>query len=76
MTLRIVQWTTGNIGKQSVDELARILESGANVVTTAAFINGRNLGPERKKLVDACERGRSSLFGTGVSPGFVEMRAS
>jgi hypothetical protein len=58
---------------QSVDELARILESGANVVTTAAFINGRNLGPDRKKLVDACERGGSSLFGTGVSPGFVDM---
>jgi hypothetical protein len=136
MTLRVVQWTTGNVGKQSVaaiaanpglelvgcyawspdkvgcdlgelcgldplgvtatddvdallalrpdcvvynpmwqsvDELARILESGANVVTTAAFINGRNLGPDRKKLVDACERGGSSLFGTGVSPGFVDM---
>jgi hypothetical protein len=58
---------------QSVDELVRILESGVNVVTTAAFINGRTLGPDRKRLVDACERGRASLFGTGVSPGFVEL---
>jgi hypothetical protein len=58
---------------QSVDELVRILESGANVVTTAAFVNGRNLGPDRKRLVDACERGGASLFGTGVSPGFVEL---
>jgi hypothetical protein len=136
MTLRIVQWTTGNVGKQSVaaiatspglelvgcyawspdkvgrdvgelcgleplgiaatddvdallalrpdcvvynpmwqsvDELVRILESGANVVTTAAFINGRNLGPDRKRLIDACERAGASLFGTGVSPGFVDM---
>jgi hypothetical protein len=136
MTLRIVQWTTGNVGKQSVaaiganpglelvgcyawspekvgrdvgelcgleplglaatddvdallglrpdcvvynpmwqsvDELVRILEAGVNVVTTAAFINGRNLGPDRKRLVDACEQGGSSLFGTGVSPGFVEL---
>ena len=136
MTLRIVQWTTGNVGKQtaiaihanpglelvgcyawspdkvgrdvgelcgrepfgvtatndvdallalrpdcvmynpmwpSVDELVRILSAGVNVVTTAAFINGRRLGPDRKRLVDACERGRSSLFGTGISPGWAEL---
>jgi len=136
MTLRVVQWTTGNVGKQSalaiarnpglelvgcyawspekvgrdvgelcgtgrlgvtatddvaallalrpdcvvynpmwpsVDELVRILESGANVVTTAAFITGSRLGAERQKLVDACERGGATLFGTGVSPGFVDM---
>src|SRR6478672_3501152 len=104
MTLRVVQWTTGNVGKRSVraiqtqpdlelvgcyawspdkagrdvgelvgieligitattdvdallalepdcvvynpmwpspDELVRVLEAGVNVVTTAAFINGR-----------------------------------
>ena len=136
MTLRIVQWTTGNVGKQSVtaiarnpalelvgcyawspdkvgrdvgelcgldplgvtatddvdallalrpdcvvynpmwqsiDELVRILGAGVNVVTTAAFINGRRLGPDRKRLVEACERGRSSLFGTGISPGWAEL---
>jgi hypothetical protein len=136
VTLRIVQWTTGNVGKQSaiaiarnpgleligcyawspekvgrdvgelcgiaplgvtatddvdallalrpdcvvynpmwpsIDELVRILEGGVDVVSTAAFINGRNLGADRKRLVDACERGRASLFGTGVSPGFVEL---
>lgn len=138
MALRVVQWTTGNVGKQSVaaivanpglrlvgcyawsptkvgrdvgelcglkplgltatndvdallalrpdcvvynpmwpstDELVRILAAGVNVVTTAAFINGRRLGPDRERLVDACERGRSSLFGTGISPGFVELLA-
>jgi 4-hydroxy-tetrahydrodipicolinate reductase len=58
---------------QSVDELVRILGSGANVVTTAAFINGRRLGPDRKRLVDACERGGSSLLGTGISPGWAEL---
>ncbi len=136
MTLRVVQWTTGNVGKQSViamaanpgielvgcyawspdkvgrdvgelcgiaplgvtatddvdallalqpdcvvynpmwpslDELVRILGAGVNVVSTAAFINGRRLGPERKRLVEACERGGSSLFGTGVNPGFAEL---
>jgi 4-hydroxy-tetrahydrodipicolinate reductase len=138
MALRVVQWTTGNVGKQSVaaivqnpglelvgcyawssdkvgrdagelcgldrlgvtatndagallalrpdcvvynpmwpstEELARILEAGVNVVTTAAFINGRQLGPDRRRLVEACERGGSSLFGTGISPGFVELLA-
>jgi len=138
MTLRVVQWTTGNVGKQSVsavaanpalelvgcyawsadkagrdvgelcgldplgvkatgdvdallalrpdcvvynpmwpstDELVRILQAGVNVVTTAAFVNGRRLGPDRKRLVDACERGGASLFGTGVSPGYSELLA-
>jgi hypothetical protein len=136
MTHRVVQWTTGNVGKQSalaiarspalelvgcfawspdkvgrdvgelcgvaplgvtasddvdallalepdcvvynpmwpsLDELVRILEAGVDVVSTAAFITGRRLGPDRKRLVEACERGGASLFGTGVSPGFVEL---
>jgi hypothetical protein len=136
MALRIVQWTTGNVGKQSAiaiarnpelelvgcyawsadkvgrdvgelcgvdafgvtatndvdallalrpdcvvynpmwpstDELVRILGAGVNVVTTAAFINGRRLGADRKRLIDACERGGSSLFGTGINPGFIEL---
>ena len=138
MTIRVVQWTTGNVGKQSVtaiarhpglqlvgcyawapdkvgrdvgelcgldplgvtatsdvdallalrpdcvvynpmwpstDELVRILAAGVNVVTTAAFINGRRLGADRQRLVEACERGGSSLFGTGINPGFVELLA-
>jgi len=138
VTIRVVQWTTGNVGKQSVtaiarhpglqlvgcyawapdkvgrdvgelcgldplgvtatsdvdallalrpdcvvynpmwpstDELVRILAAGVNVVTTAAFINGRRLGADRQRLVEACERGGSSLFGTGINPGFVELLA-
>jgi hypothetical protein len=58
---------------QDVDELVRILESGANVVSTAAFINGRQLGDGRERLLAACRQGGSSLFGTGISPGFVEL---
>src|SRR5437867_13135984 len=34
----------------SIDELVRILESGTNVVSTAAFINGRRLGADRDRL--------------------------
>lgn len=60
---------------QDVDELVRILEAGVNVVSTAAFITGARLGAGRDRLVEACERGRSSMFGTGVSPGSVELLA-
>jgi hypothetical protein len=60
---------------QNVDELVRILEAGVNVVSTAAFINGRGLGDDRDRIVAACERGGVSMFGTGISPGFVELIA-
>ena len=58
-----------------VDELVRILEAGVNVVSTAAFINGRALGADRDRIVAACERGGSSMFGTGINPGFAELLA-
>ena len=57
------------------DELVRILSAGANVVSTAAFITGHNLGAGRDRLVDACRRGGSTMFGTGISPGFAELLA-
>ncbi len=138
MAVRVVQWTTGNVGKRSVraviahpdlelvgcyawspdkvgrdvgalcgidpvgvvatddvdallalrpdcvlytpmwsdvDELARILAAGVNVVSTAAFITGDQLGADRDRLVKACEQGRSTMFGSGVSPGFAELLA-
>jgi hypothetical protein len=56
-----------------VDELVRILESGANVVSTAAFVTGHANPGDRERILDACERGGSSMFGTGISPGFVEL---
>ena len=138
MTIRVVQWTTGNVGKRSVmavtqrpdlelvgcyawsddkvgrdvgglcgiapvgvaatndvdallalrpdcvvynpmwrnvDELVRILEAGVNVVSTAAFITGHTLGADRDRIAAACERGGSTMFGSGISPGFVELLA-
>jgi 2,4-diaminopentanoate dehydrogenase len=138
MSLRVVQWTTGNVGRRSVraivdhpdlelvgcyawsadkvgqdvgglcgidvlgvtatddvgallalrpdcvvynpmwpdvDELVRILEAGVNVVSTAAFVTGQNLGPDRERIVEACRNGSSTMFGTGVSPGFAELLA-
>ena len=136
MTIRVVQWTTGNVGKRSVravvglphlelvgcyawsddkvgvdvgelcgiepvgvaatndveallaakpdvvvynpmwpstDEVVRILEAGVNVVSTAAFVNGNRNPADRDRIADACARGGSSMFGTGISPGFVEL---
>lgn len=137
MTLRVVQWTTGNVGKRAVravashpdlelvgcyawssdkagrdvgelcgldaavgvtatndvdallamkpdcvvytpmwpdtDELVRILSAGVNVVSTAAFINGRGLGEGRDRIAEACATGGASMFGTGISPGFVDL---
>ena len=138
MTYRIVQWTTGNVGKKSihaiainptlelvgcyawsadkvghdagelcgieplgvtatndvdallalkpdcviynpmfadVDELARILSSGANVVATAGFITGDFLGDGRERIAKACELGHSTIFGSGINPGFIQLFA-
>ena len=58
-----------------VDELVRILSAGVNVVTTASFITGQNLGDGRDRLIEACEKGGSTIFGSGVSPGFAELLA-
>ncbi len=58
-----------------VDELVRILSAGANVVATAPFITGHNLGPGRDRMAEACREGGSTIFGSGVSPGFAELLA-
>ena len=138
MAIRVVQWTTGNVGKRSVravvglphlelvgcyawsddkvsvdvgelcgidpigvaatndvdallaskpdvivynpmwpstDEVVRILEAGVNIVTTAAFINGASKPADRDRIAAACEAGGASIFGTGISPGFVDLVA-
>jgi hypothetical protein len=56
-------------------ELVRILSAGVNVVATAAFITGHNLGDGRDRIAEACRRGGSTMFGTGISPGFAELLA-
>jgi len=57
-----------------VDELVRILEAGINIVATAAFITGHALGEEdRHRIEAACQRGRSSIFGSGANPGFLNL---
>ena len=58
-----------------VDELVRILSAGVNVVSTAAFITGHNQGPGRDRIAEACRRGGSTMFGSGVSPGYITLQA-
>ncbi|CAN5613938.1 hypothetical protein BH09ACT7_BH09ACT7_23820 [soil metagenome] len=54
----------------SVDDVCRILSSGANVVTTAfAFHPARADPVDAKRMLDACHAGGSSLHGTGLNPG-------
>lgn len=56
-----------------VDELVEILSSGANVVATAGFITGHALGDGRQRIIDACQRGSSSIFGSGMNPGLANL---
>jgi hypothetical protein len=57
-----------------VDELVRILEAGIDVSATAAFITGHGLGDEaRQRIEDACQRGGSTMFGSGMNPGFANL---
>jgi 2,4-diaminopentanoate dehydrogenase len=49
----------------------RILSAGVNVVATASFITGHNQGEGRDKIAEACKQGGSTMFGSGISPGYV-----
>lgn len=55
------------------DEICRILESGANIVTTRGeFHNPARMEPAiRQRVEEACQRGITSIHSTGCSPGFV-----
>jgi 4-hydroxy-tetrahydrodipicolinate reductase len=57
-----------------LDDVVALLEAGTNVITTCGefFDGGRPLGEERRtRVVEACERGGTSLYATGSSPGFI-----
>ncbi len=56
-----------------VDHMVRILESGINITATAGFITGHAMGADRLRILDACERGKSSIFGSGMNPGMANL---
>ncbi len=58
-----------------VDEMVRILRAGINMVSTSEFITGHFLGEGRDRIVEACEEGGSTVFGSGINPGFIQLLA-
>jgi hypothetical protein len=55
-----------------VDHAVRLLESGLDVISTNLFLNvGGIQGETNEKLAAACERGDSSLYITGINPGWI-----
>jgi 4-hydroxy-tetrahydrodipicolinate reductase len=55
-----------------LDDVVPLLEAGTNVVTTCGEISDAGLvGESRARVLAACERGSSSLYATGSSPGFI-----
>lgn len=59
--------------RADIDVLCRLLESGANVVTTRGeFHRPAGMEPEiRERIEAACRKGATSLHSTGSSPGFI-----
>ena len=59
-----------------VDRIAQLLRAGINVVTSSEFLTGTAAGPEATaQLADAALAGASTLFGSGVNPGFAQLFA-
>ena len=56
-----------------VDDVCRILESGANLVTTRAeFFNPLRIDQALRERVEAaCRKGNTSIHASGSSPGFI-----
>lgn len=56
-----------------LDHVLPLLEAGADVVSTNLFFNvgGGVRGKTKERLEAACARGNSSLYITGVSPGWI-----
>jgi hypothetical protein len=62
--------------RPNFDHLERILESGANVVSTMYMMAGFGYGTDQThRIRDAAIRGGSSLYATGIYPGHAPMVA-
>ena len=57
-----------------VDHMVRILASGINIVSTAYFMNGRAFGEANfARIRQAALSGGSTIYGTGINPGFAHV---
>jgi hypothetical protein len=60
-----------------VEQLARLLRAGINVLTTASFLTGRAYGEAARATLDeAAKAGGASLFGSGINPGWADQLAA
>lgn len=58
----------------SLDDVCALLRSGKNVACSPFLFYGEHLPePDRKRVAEACEAGRASVYGSGIHPGFVGM---
>ena len=58
------------------DHVVRILESGANLVSTMYMLSGTGYGLDvQTRIAEACERGQSSVYVSGTYPGHAPMVA-
>lgn len=58
----------------SIDELCALLEAGVNVCTSAAWITGgKQTRDDLDRVRAACERGSSTIFGSGAHPGMTNL---
>jgi 2,4-diaminopentanoate dehydrogenase len=56
----------------NLQHVIQLLESGLDVVSTNLFLNvGGIQGEVKEKLQTACKRGDSSLYITGINPGWI-----
>jgi hypothetical protein len=54
----------------SLDEVCALLASGKNVVTTAFLFHPHRIAEgDRRRLLEACEKGGSTVHGSGLNPG-------
>lgn len=57
------------------EDVIRLLRSGKNVISTVMFTYPHAHEPEHlQSLEAACREGNSTLFGTGINPGFIVER--
>jgi hypothetical protein len=58
--------------RPDTDHLARILESGTNVVTSMYQLTGHGYGKDAyNRIIAAADRGNASLYASGTYPGYV-----